>query len=53
MKIMNKAAELGADYFVVKPINFTHLLEIINELKLQKEKSTLTSPVNLALNIRI
>lgn len=48
-KIMNKAAELGADYFVVKPINFTHLLEIINELKLQKEKSTRTSPVNLAL----
>ena len=34
---MNKAAELGADYFVVKPINFTHLLEIINELKLQKK----------------
>lgn len=34
---MNKAAELGADYFIVKPINFTHLFEIINDLKIQKK----------------
>ena len=33
---MNKAAELGTDYFIVKPINFTHLFEIINDLKNSK-----------------
>ncbi|HPT89749.1 MAG: sporulation transcription factor Spo0A [Acholeplasmataceae bacterium] len=48
-KIMNKAAELGADYFIVKPINFTHLFEIINDLKIQKETLSRTSPINLAI----
>lgn len=48
-KIMNKAAEYGADYFVIKPINFTNLLEIINDLKSQKAHLNKTSSVNLAL----
>lgn len=35
-KIMNSVAELGADYFVVKPVNLQHLMDIINELRVQK-----------------
>ncbi|CCY07627.1 sporulation transcription factor Spo0A [Coprobacillus sp. CAG:698] len=37
-KVMQKCAELGADYFVVKPVNMTNLLEIINNLKEEKNK---------------
>ena len=47
-KIMNNVAELGADYFVVKPINFTNLLEIIRDLRNQKSKSGKTTSVNLS-----
>lgn len=47
-KIMNKAAELGADYFIVKPINFTNLLEIIRDLKEQKSKSGSSNIVSLS-----
>lgn len=44
-KIMNSVAELGADYFVVKPINFTHLFETIKDLNDKKnEKITRNSP---------
>lgn len=46
-KIMNKAAELGADYFIVKPINFTNLLEIIKDLREQKSKSNVSNVINL------
>lgn len=38
-KIMKRVAELGANYFIVKPINFDYLLNIINELK-EPEQST-------------
>ena len=38
---------LFADYFVVKPINFTNLLEIIRDLRNQKSKSGKTTSVNL------
>lgn len=37
-KIMQKCAELGADYFVVKPINLSNLLDIIVDLKEEKDK---------------
>ncbi|MDD4000302.1 MAG: sporulation transcription factor Spo0A [Bacilli bacterium] len=47
-KIMNNVAELGADYFVVKPVNFSNLLEIINEMKSQKSSTNKTSSYNLA-----
>ena len=33
---MNSVAELGADYFVVKPVNLQHLMDIINELRVQE-----------------
>ncbi len=48
-KIMNSVAELGADYFVVKPVNFSNLLEIINDLKIQKSSNNNKTPsYNLA-----
>jgi len=31
--IMRRASEYGADYFIVKPLNMSYLLEIINEIK--------------------
>lgn len=39
-KIMNSVAELGADYFVVKPINFTNLFETIKDLNIKKNEKT-------------
>ena len=47
-KIMNSVAELGADYFVVKPVNLSNLLEIINELKSQKNNSEKVPSYNLS-----
>src|SRR5690554_6579574 len=41
-KIMNSVAELGADYFVVKPINFTHLFETIKDLHENKNEKNQT-----------
>ncbi|MFA7434741.1 MAG: sporulation transcription factor Spo0A [Bacilli bacterium] len=41
-KIMNSVAELGADYFVVKPINFTHLFETIKDLHEKKNEKNQT-----------
>lgn len=35
-KVMKKISELDADYLVVKPINFTNLLEILNEMRNNK-----------------
>ena len=46
-KVMQKCAELGADYFVVKPVNMTNLLEIINNLKEEKNKKIIVSPMAL------
>ena len=46
-KVMNTVAELGANYFVVKPINFTNLLEIINDLKNQKNLGSKNTSYNL------
>lgn len=47
-KIMNSVAELGADYFVVKPVNLQHLMDIINELRVQKSSPAKTSSFSLA-----
>jgi len=47
-KIMNSVAEFGADYFVVKPINFTNLMEIIKDLKNKKIEGSKVSSYNLS-----
>lgn len=49
-KIMNNVAEYGADYFVVKPINFSNLFEIIKDLKEQKNGENKTSSFQLNQN---
>lgn len=36
--VMIKSSQLNADYFIVKPINFNHLLELIYEIKGSKNK---------------
>ena len=36
--IVKKACEYGADYFIVKPMNFNYLLEIMNELNIDKKE---------------
>lgn len=51
-KIMNNVAELGADYFVVKPINFTSLFETIKELSIQKANSKASTSYSL-LNSKV
>lgn len=45
-KIMNSVAELGADYFVVKPINFTNLFESIKDLSQKKNEKTQNKNAN-------
>jgi two-component system response regulator (stage 0 sporulation protein A) len=37
--IMLKSSQLSADYFIVKPINFSHLLQFIYEIKSNKSKT--------------
>lgn len=49
-KIMSKVAELGADYFIVKPINFSNLLEIIDDLKVKDDVSSKNKSINLGPN---
>lgn len=49
-KIMNSVAELGADYFVVKPINFTSLFETIKDISSQKNDSNNSSSYSFASN---
>lgn len=49
-KIMNNVAEYGADYFVVKPINFSNLFEIIKDLKEQKNGVSKVSSYQLNQN---
>lgn len=36
-KLMRKVSDLGADYFIVKPVNFNNLLEIIKDFKTKSE----------------
>ncbi len=36
--VMMKSSQLDADYFIVKPINFNHLLQLINEIRGNKNK---------------
>lgn len=49
-KIMNRTAELGADYFIVKPINFDNLTDVINDVKNQRVSvNKQTSSFNLTL----
>lgn len=48
-KIMNNVAELGADYFFVKPINFNMLFETIKDLSNSKSNSK-TNSYNFAQN---
>ena len=43
-KIMKKVSELGADYLVIKPINFSNLLDILNEMKAANYNSYNTLP---------
>jgi two-component system response regulator (stage 0 sporulation protein A) len=49
-KIMNSVAELGADYFVVKPINFTSLFDTIKELSAQKSEAKANNTYSLLNN---
>lgn len=49
-KIMNRVAELGADYFMVKPINFGNLAEVITEAKNQRN---VVSKGNNVINLSI
>lgn len=37
--VMLKSSQLSADYFIVKPINFSHLLQIIYEIRSNKKKA--------------
>ena len=54
-KIMKKVADLGANYFIVKPINFDHLFNIINGLKEEEQEAqttyTLTDEADLDTEI--
>lgn len=52
-KIMNRVAELGADYFIVKPVNFSNLNDIINDVRNQKFSQTKNSTVSLNPNINM
>ncbi|HHX00471.1 MAG TPA: sporulation transcription factor Spo0A [Acholeplasmataceae bacterium] len=49
-KIMNSVAELGADYFVVKPINFTSLFDTIKKLSAQKSEAKANNTYSLLNN---
>ena len=37
--VMLKSSQLSADYFIVKPINFSHLLQFIYEIRSNKKKA--------------
>jgi len=47
-KLMSKIADLGADYLMVKPVNFTNLKEVIYELR--KEKLVQKKSMNINLS---
>ena len=48
-KIMQKVSDLGADYFIVKPINYTNLFEIMKDCK-AKPKEYVINAINLNKN---
>lgn len=48
-KVMQKCAEAGADYFVIKPVNMVNLMEIINELRVKNETKNINA-INLNMN---
>lgn len=50
-KIMNCTAELGADYFIVKPINLNNLTEVINDAKTQRFTSKHNNSFNLSMPV--
>lgn len=53
-QVMLKSSQLAADYFIVKPINYTHLLQFIYEIKASKNKSNKNSNAfNLNNNVDI
>jgi two-component system response regulator (stage 0 sporulation protein A) len=47
-KVMNSVAELGADYFVVKPINFSNLFETIKDMSQKKNEKTQNNSYSLS-----
>ncbi len=50
-KLMRKVSELGADYFIVKPINYSNLLDIIKEYKTKNEdQNVVINAINLNKN---
>lgn len=50
-KLMRKVSELGADYFIVKPINYSNLLDIIKEYKTKNDdQNVVINAINLNKN---
>ncbi len=49
-QIMLKSSQLSADYFIVKPINYTHLLQFIYEIKSNSGK-TIEAKANTGVNL--
>lgn len=50
-KLMRKVSELGADYFIVKPVNYSNLLDIIKEYKTKNEdQNVVINAINLNKN---
>lgn len=50
-KLMRKVSELGADYFIVKPINYSNLLDIIKEYKTKNDdQNVIINAINLNKN---
>ena len=41
--VMRKVAEYGVDYLLIKPLNFNNLLDIIRDIKLNKNTTSLRS----------
>lgn len=48
-KLMRKVSELGADYFIVKPINYSGLLDIMKDFK-GKTQEVVVNAINLNKN---
>lgn len=49
--VMLKSSQLSADYFIVKPINFTYLLQLIYEIRANKAKNdNIKIPAAISLN---
>lgn len=48
-KLMRKVSELGADYFIVKPINYSSLLDVMRDYK-TKNQEIVVNAINLNKN---